>query len=92
MGNDRHLYRYFAPGVRVELAAGVDLASRVGPAGWHLSADTEDDLFRLYEQVWPCHGFPVQVYTTYDRLTRQLRKRFAGRFPDASDPPSKRGT
>jgi hypothetical protein len=76
-------FRFFRAGGRVAVATKGDPAVGDRPAVYQLSADTEDNLFDLYESVKFCHGLAVELCTNEQVVYAEMKTRFVARFRSA---------
>jgi hypothetical protein len=89
---DWYVYRFFGPGVRLEIDSVGDPVPSVRSAEWRVVADTEEQLFATVALLWPCHGIPVEFGSPDSEgcadpamLTR-FRERHPGIVPTEPEP------
>jgi hypothetical protein len=80
---------FVGPRGRVCISTLADPWKKFSGAMWELAAKKEEDLFALYELLWPMHGFTVIVQArpmplqTSEARSQKMKTRFLKRFPTA---------
>jgi hypothetical protein len=67
-------FRFWRPGLWVEIVAKGDPALGEHPADWTIAANSEEELFAALRLLWPCHGLALPCYKQH-KPDRGLKRR-----------------